>query len=125
MKLAPYSKADSEGWARVTVTLACYGFHGDFIAWLQVEDIRRFEAELLSMYRKIGNPSTARLCSREPDIHVELESDVRGHITGSYRLESERRNGTPTVLSGGFEMDQSFIPGLTQQLHELALALTA
>jgi hypothetical protein len=65
----------------------------------------------------------ARLCSAEPDIDVELNTNARGHIVGSYRFESERRNGTPTVLSGEFEMDQSFIPDLTKQLEELVSSL--
>ena len=123
MKLALYSKADAEDWAKVTLNISCTGFRGEFIAWLQTEDVRRFKAELMTMYQSVGSPAAARLCSAEPDIDVELTMDPRGHIVGVYRFESERINGTPTVLSGEFQMDQSFIPGLTKQLEELALSL--
>jgi hypothetical protein len=123
LKLMPYLKADAEDWAKVTVNVECNGFRGEFVAWLQSQDVRRFSAELATMYGSVGTPATARLCSPEPDIDVELNMDVRGHIVGSYRFESERRNGTPTVLSGEFEMDQSFIPDLTKQLEALAAQL--
>src|SRR5689334_2227759 len=125
MKLRPYLKADSEDWAKVTVDVNCNGFRGEFVAWLQLQDVRRFKAELAAMYESVGIPTKARLCSAEPDIDVELNMDVRGHIVGSYRFESERRNGIPTVLSGEFEIDQSFLPDLTKQVDALACALSA
>jgi hypothetical protein len=53
MTLAPYSKADAEDWAKVTLSIKCNGFSGEFVAWLQTEDIRRFKAELLTMYQSI------------------------------------------------------------------------
>ncbi len=123
MKLAPYSKADAEDWAKVNLTVRCNGFRGDFVAWLQTEDVQRFKSELTTMLQSLGTPAKARLCSAEPDIDVELTSDRRGHIIGSYRFQSERINGTPTVLSGEFEMDQSFIPDLIRQLQELVSSL--
>jgi hypothetical protein len=124
MKLTPYLKADAEDWGEVIVTINCNGFTGEFVAWLQSQDIFRFKAELTSMYQSVGTPSTARLCSAEPDIDVELRMDARGHIVGVYRFESERRNGTPTVLSGEFAMDQSFIPDLSRQLDVLGSSLS-
>jgi len=123
MKLTPYSKADAEDWAKVTLSVRCNGFRGEFVAWLQTEDVQRFKSELMTMYQSVGTPARARLCSAEPDIDVELTSDTRGHIVGSYRFESERINGTPTVLSGEFEVDQSFIPDLAKQLEELVSSL--
>jgi hypothetical protein len=123
MKLIPHSKADTEDWAKVTLSIECNGFRGEFVAWLQTEDVQRFRAELVTMYQSVGSPTTARLCSAEPDIDVELKMDARGHVEGNYRFESERINGSPTVLSGAFEMDQSFIPDLTMQLEELVSAL--
>ena len=125
MNLVPHSKADEEDWAKVALTIGCNGFRGEFVAWLQTRDIQRFRNELVTMYQSIGTPAKARLCSAEPDIDIELSSDWRGHIVGNYRFESERINGTPTVLSGGFEMDQSFIPDLTKQLEGLVLSLNA
>lgn len=125
MKLAPYSKADAEDWAKVTLSIKCNGFRGEFVAWLQTQDVRRFGAELMTMYQSVGKPAIARLCSAEPDIDVELNMDARGHIVGNYRFESERINGTRTVLSGEFEMDQSFLPDLANQVEDLASSLNA
>ncbi|HTN71038.1 MAG TPA: hypothetical protein VMO00_08095 [Methylomirabilota bacterium] len=125
MILVPYQKADAEDWAKVTVTVTCSGFQGEFVAWLQSEDLRRFRSDLLTMYRVVGVPGSARLCSAEPGIDIELIMDARGHIVGLYRFESERVNGTPTMLSGELEMDQSFIPALTKQLDELILSLSS
>ena len=67
MKLIPHSKADIEDWAKVTLIIECTGFRGKFVAWLQTEDVRSFRAELVTMYQLVGSPTTARLCSAEPE----------------------------------------------------------
>ena len=67
----------------------------------------------------------ARLFSAEPDIDIELQQNTRGQITGIYSFESERREGAPTLLSGRFEMDQSYLPELRRNVQELIAQLRA
>jgi hypothetical protein len=119
LKIESHSTADSEDWAQVLVESSCNGFNGRFIAWMQTEDLERFSKQLSRMVTDIGQELTAALVSAEPDLELELKLDRRGHIKGSYRLESERRDGTPTSLSGAFDMDQTYIPLLLAQVHEL------
>jgi len=119
LKIEPHSKADPEDWAKVLVESRCHGFTGHFIAWLQTEDLARFARQLSRMVTDIGQELTGTLVSAEQDLEFELKMDQRGHIKGSYRFESERRDGTPTVLSGAFDMDQTYIPLLLTQVQKL------
>jgi hypothetical protein len=123
IQLLPVRAADAEDWVRVQVVLATNGFTGNFEAWLQLADLERFARELDAMYLAVGTPTTAQLSSAEPDIRVHLVMQPLGGILGEYRLESESPGGTPTVLQGGFEIDQSFLPALRHSVTDLALQL--
>jgi hypothetical protein len=95
------------------------GFVGDFEAWLQLGDLERFANEIGAMYESVEKSSTAVLVSAEPDIQINLAMQSLGGIVGTYALESERPDGIPTVLSGGFNIDQSFLPSLRQSIYSL------
>ncbi len=120
IELVPVTRADSEEWARVRVIIRVSGFQGDFEAWLQSSDLQRFAKELATLYQSVGKPAIATLASAEPDIQVTLTMHALGSITGKYALESERPDGVPTVLSGAFALDQSYLPELQQSVEALA-----
>lgn len=124
IEISPARAADDEDWCRVHVAAEANGFTGRFEAWLQVGDLVQFQRELLAMHESVGRESTATLSSAEPGIRIELVMHALGGITGQYELESERRDGTATNLSGAFELDQSYLPsiqegvgGLVEQLQ--------
>ena len=71
----------------------------------------------------LGRELKASLVSTELDLEIELRSDRRGQIDGSYRFVSERRDGIPTELSGAFDMDQTYIPPLLAQVRNLIESL--
>jgi hypothetical protein len=125
IQLLPLRAADDEDWVRVQVILSATGFTGDFEAWLQLADLERFEQELAAMYLSVGKPAIAELSSAEPDILVRLEMQPLGGIVGEFSFESERPDGVPTVLKGGFVIDQSFLPDLQQSVNALAVQLKA
>jgi hypothetical protein len=114
---------DDEDWVRVQVLAAANGFHGDFEAWLQLGDLVRFREEIEVMHSYVGQALAATLSSAEPGIKIELNMQPLGGIEGTYAFESERPTGTPTVLSGGFEIDQSYLPGLRDSLADLIASL--
>jgi hypothetical protein len=103
--------------------LAVAGFSGQFEAWLELADLRRFAEQLSQLHTYVGRGGTARLCSAEPDIDIDLQMNSRGHITGKYAFESERRDGVPTSLTGQFEMDQSYLPDLEKGVRTLIALL--
>ncbi len=59
----------------------------------------------------------------DPGLSIELTMDLRGHIKGRYNFTSERRDGEPTVLSGEFDMDQSFLASLEAEIDALVSKL--
>ncbi|MGZ8226109.1 MAG: WapI family immunity protein [Methylococcaceae bacterium] len=119
IELCPRQLVDDEDWIRVQVLVEVNGFSGDFEAWLQLGDLERFANGIGAMYESVGKSSTAVLVSTEPDIHINLAMQSLGVIVGTYALESERLDGTPTVLSGAFNIDQSFLPSLHQSIYPL------
>lgn len=119
LELQPRRAVDDEDWVRLQVLLQVNGFRGDFEAWLQLNDLVRFRSEIEQMYEGVGQPAKATLASAEPDIDICLQSKRLGGISGIYRFESERLNGTPTMLSGAFEIDQSHLPGLERSVESL------
>ena len=125
IELRPRRTVDDEDWVRVQVLAGANGFHGDFEAWLQLGDLTRFREEIEVMHRSVGQAITATLSSAEPDIKIELTMQPHGGIEGTYALESERPASTPTLLSGGFAIDQSYLPGLRDSIDDLVSALAA
>lgn len=113
---------DPEGWTKLDVEVTVAGFSGRCLGSIQHDDLRRFADALQQMDATLGEPNKAVLSSAEPDIKIELSMDRRGHVVGRYAFESECRYGIPTVLSGAFEMDQSFLPSLRREVAELVVA---
>jgi len=119
IELRPRRLVDDEDWVRVQVLIEANGFSGNFEAWLQLGDLERFANEIDAMYESVGESSTAVLVSAEPDIRINLAMQSLGGIVGTYALESERVDGIPIVLSGAFNIDQSFLPSLRQSIYSL------
>ena len=71
------------------------------------------------MYASVGQSLSALLASAEPGIYVRLAMQPLGAMLGTYALESDRAEGTPTVLSGAFQIDQSFLPSLQASVETL------
>lgn len=63
-----------------------------------LEDLRVFQKQLALMTENLGKASSARLSSAEPDLDIQLKMNRIGQIHGVFAVESERRNGVPTVL---------------------------
>jgi hypothetical protein len=123
LELEARRRVDDEDWVRVGVAVSVVGFDGNFEAWLQLGDLRRFCEQIELMYDSVGRPGKARLASAEPEIDIGLEMETLGGIRGAYRFESEHRRAAPTVLSGSFEMDQSHLPALAESIRELVVEL--
>jgi hypothetical protein len=115
-----------EDWLRATVRVEVPGFAGEYSCQLQTRDLERFAVQLENMHRTTGSESTAELSSAEPGIRIVLRSNRFGQVGGLFELESQRPGGVPTLLSGPFEMDQSYLPGLVRSImnavHELRAA---
>lgn len=121
IELFPRRRVDDEDWVRVQLVASALGFVADFEAWLQLEDLRRFGREVETMYSTLGG--IAELSSAEPDIRLRLTATSMGQIAGNYRFESEHREGGATVMSGAFELDQSYLPAVVASVGGLVAEL--
>ncbi len=122
VSLLPRSVVDEEDWVRVHLAASANGFIADYEAWLQLEDLRRFERELEAMYSALSGSAT--LASAESDIRISLSMASLGQILGTYRFESEYREGGATALTGAFELDQSYLPSLAAGVGALVSELS-
>ena len=119
LEVSAVSQCTDEGWCQVHVEVAVPGFVGDFQAQLQGSDLSRFAREIDNLYAAVGRPGVATLSSHEPGIEISLTMQKLGSIAGAFRLESHRVGGEGTVLSGPFEIDQSFLPALGSSVARL------
>jgi hypothetical protein len=76
-----------------------------------------FQKELAQMVKQIGRPCSASLTTTEPGIKLYLTMNVYGQIQGRYVLQDYNCTGQAT-LSGDFEMDQSFLPHLIDEVKK-------
>ena len=123
VELEPRRQLDDEDWCRVQVRASVPGFEADFEAWLQGSDLVRFATEVDGLYEAAGKPGSARLSSAEPDIFIELTMQALGGIKGQYTFRNDAGGEVPATLSGGFTMDQSYLPGLGKSLSDLLTKL--
>jgi hypothetical protein len=123
LELAPAQAADAADWARVRVRAESGGFHGDFEAAVQAEDLRRFERELRAMEESAARPARATLSCAEPGLDVRLDLDAPGAVAGHFALGSPRGDGAWTTLSGTFELDPVELPALRASMRALLDAL--
>ena len=123
LELSPVSALDAEDWCRVRVLATVPGFEANFVAYLQGADLRRFRHSINAMYAAIGQPGEALLGSAEPGVSLALSMSRLGGIQGKYILEGEFvESGAPT-LTGGFEIDQSYLPDLSHGIEALIAEL--
>ena len=119
------------GWVRVRVRAGICGFRADFEARTQRESLRRFERALgamqmqMQMQEGTARANRAELACDEPGIDLRLEAREAGSITGHFALESERRGGAWTTLSGTFELDPEALPAIRESILALLEALDA
>jgi hypothetical protein len=112
------SPPDADGWFACVATVEVPGFSGVFPCWLQRPELELFQRQLLAMLQQEGVPSVADLNSIEPGIDLHLASNRSGQIRGRYSFQNFDSPGQP-MLSGEFEMDLSYVPGLLSQIATL------
>jgi hypothetical protein len=112
-----------DDWVRVRVRAGVCGFRADFEARTQRESLRRFERELGAIQARDARAGRAELTCDEPGVDLRLEAGEAGTIAGHFALESERRGGAWTTLSGTIELDPGALPAIRQSILALLEAL--
>jgi len=111
------SHPDDEGWMQCDLRVQVPGFSGKFKCQAWRADLVSFRDELTQMVSRIGRPSTAEFTTTEPGIELFLSMNPLGQIQGSYNLENYNSPGQPS-LSWKFEMDQTYLAPLLQQIEK-------
>jgi hypothetical protein len=119
LTLTPLSGANAEDWAQLHVLASVNGFDANFKAFIQSADVEHFAHSLAQLQEALKPGTRARLASAEPGISLELEMRTLGQIGGHYQFQSEVREEGATALSGGFELDQSYLPTLLADARSL------
>jgi hypothetical protein len=112
------SPPDQEGWFGCEVTVEVPGFSGHFRCDVWRVDLQSFQRQIREMIDRIGSPSTANLAWTDPGIDLHFSMNTRGQILGRYVFQNFDTTGQAT-LSGEFQMDQSYLPGLSAQVAEV------
>lgn len=115
------SPPNADGWMGAHVNAEAPGFTCDYRFLLWRPDLEQFESTLKQMLESVGQAHSCVLSSTEPGLELQLDMDRLGHVAGSYRLQHFNAPGQP-ALSGDFEMDQTFIRPLLDQVRDALLS---
>lgn len=110
IRLDALSQLDDEDWCRISIDVTDSGFSANFNAYLQGRDVEYFAENLSVMYSEVGLLKEAVLQCHEPGVYIKLKSDKNGRIRGEYEFKNENQGEFHPVLSGIFDMDQSYLP---------------
>jgi hypothetical protein len=113
-----FSPPNDEDRMACNVAVEVPGFSGEFRCWVWRPDLQSFHRQLVQMIEQVGVASSAKLTSTDPGIDLRFSLNRAGRIEGRYALQNFDTPGQPT-LSGDFQMDQSYLPGLLAQVAEL------
>ncbi len=125
LEIAAASALDQEDWCRVHVVAKVPAFEANLVAYLQGADLRRFRDGLNSMYGAVGKLGKAVLSSHEPGVEITLSMQSLGGILGTYEFVGEFFEGGAPRLTGGFALDQSYLPKLSREIDVLISELEA
>jgi hypothetical protein len=115
VKMQFHRRFFSEKSGCVEVEIAVPGFRAQIAPWLEMDDIERLSRELAFMYKSLQG--TAALEPVEQQFTLRLETSLTGLVNISGVAWSEATCGSR--LDFKFELDQSFLPSVIEQLAEV------
>jgi hypothetical protein len=107
-------------WCSATVDAA--GFRGELDFQMLRSDLDSFRAQLSDSLVQANWPSDVRLASTEPGVDLSFRIDRTGQVVGAYRFGG--LGAHRPVLSGAFEMDQTYLGPLLGQVERDLADLT-
>ena len=105
-------------WIACEVQVAAGGFVGKFSADLRSEEFQSFLEEVEALSRSLEG--TATFATMEGQITLSLTGDGQGHV----RVQADALDvpGIGNRLHFGFEIDQTYLPQVCQELESLLVA---
>jgi len=80
-------------------------------------ELEQFQEQIQMMYAQIQPGQSAKLASVELGLELTLRMLERGHILGDFCFQPQPPDGA--CLTGGFGLDQSFLPEILQGIKSL------
>jgi hypothetical protein len=117
-----FTPPDEEGWMWCNAIINAPSFRGDLnfqMLWL---DLDSFRTQLSASLAEANWPCEVRLASTDPGIDVLFRVERTGQVVGTYQF-----GGLGThrpMLSGAFEMDQTYLGTLLAQVERELADLT-
>lgn len=105
----------AEGFSQADVEIAVRCFSGNIRAWLDVEDIVSFTAQLRTLYETLKGE--AKLSPLDAQFTLKFVGTAGGHINMTGVAWSEATYGNK--LSFFLDLDQTFLPTPLQALESL------
>ncbi len=109
---------DDGNWLVAQVSVSAGSWQGQFAAALRAEEFAGFLRQVETLNERLDSP--AEFVPMEPWIAFRLVPDELGHI----RVEGEAcdQPGEGNTLKFKFELDQTCLPGMIDQLKAIAKA---
>ena len=106
---------DDGNWLDVQIEVRAGAWFGRFKGCLRAEEFEAFRHEIAALHEQLEG--TAEFSPMEPWINLKLSGNGRGGI----ELEGEAIDqvGTGNTLKFGWEMDQTYLPGIIRALDSI------
>ena len=112
-----------DGWMNCRAIVNAPGVRGEFDFGMMRVDLESFRSDLEKALAVVNWPCGVRLVSTDPGIDLSFRVERTGQVRGTFQFGG---CGTSyAMLSGEFEMDQTFLGPLHSQLVEMLSALNS
>ena len=121
LSIRPVDVVDPRESEQVDISIRVAGFRGHYQVSSVVSELLSFDGELGALMRNLIPGRKAVLDFME-SVRVELIMGELGHIEGRYEFTTDScgvGGMVPTMLTGAFTLDQSYLPALRREVVEL------
>lgn len=104
-----------KNWLTAKTKFQLGSFIGEYEFNAQIEDFNNFLNQVENQYNNLIGESNFQ--SREDQVEIKLELDKSGIIEVNFELTD--KVGVGNNLNGNFQIDQSYLPKLIEQLESI------
>jgi len=106
-------------WIHLSLEIIARPFSGTLNWAALFNEFLSFKEQLEKLNKDLNPGDTAKLEGVEPGVQIELVLEKTGEVRGSYSVSTHYTDFDGPLLTGKFEMDQSYLPRIISAIGDL------